>query len=38
MTYAIVLIAAPQGSNIDSVDGLKGKTVGVIGRAAVSAR
>ena len=30
MTYAVVLIAIPQGSTIDSVDGLKGRTVGVI--------
>ena len=30
MTYAVVLIAVPQASSIDSVDGLKGKTVGVI--------
>jgi TRAP transporter TAXI family solute receptor len=30
MTYAVVLIAVPPGSTIDSMDGLKGKTVGVI--------
>jgi TRAP transporter TAXI family solute receptor len=31
MTYAVVLLAVPPGSTIDSMDGLKGKTVGVIG-------
>jgi TRAP transporter TAXI family solute receptor len=31
MTYAVALLAVPPGSNIDSMDGLKGKTVGVIG-------
>jgi TRAP transporter TAXI family solute receptor len=30
MTYAVVLIAVPQAGTIDSVEGLKGKTVGVI--------
>ena len=30
MTYGVVLLAVPPGSPIDSVDGLKGKTVGVI--------
>jgi TRAP-type uncharacterized transport system substrate-binding protein len=30
LTYAVVLIAVPPGSTIDSMDGLKGKTVGVI--------
>ena len=30
MTYAAALIVVPPGSNIDSMDGLKGKTVGVI--------
>jgi TRAP transporter TAXI family solute receptor len=30
MTYEVVLIAVPQASAIDSVDGLKGKAVGVI--------
>jgi TRAP transporter TAXI family solute receptor len=30
MTYAVVLITVPPGSTIDSMDGLKGKTVGVI--------
>jgi TRAP transporter TAXI family solute receptor len=30
MTHAVVLIAVPPGSTIDSIDGLKGKTVGVI--------
>ena len=30
MTYAVVLLAVPSGSPIDSVDALKGKTVGVI--------
>ena len=30
LTYAVVLIAVPPGSAIDSMDGLKGKTVGVI--------
>jgi TRAP transporter TAXI family solute receptor len=30
MTYAAVLIVVPPGSAIDSIDGLKGKTVGVI--------
>jgi len=30
MTYAVVLIAVTQGSNIDGVDNLKGNTVGVI--------
>jgi TRAP-type uncharacterized transport system substrate-binding protein len=30
MTYEVVLIAVPQGSAIDGVDGLKGKAVGVI--------
>jgi ABC-type nitrate/sulfonate/bicarbonate transport system substrate-binding protein len=28
--YAVVLIAVPPGSAIDSMDGLKGKTVGII--------
>ena len=30
MAHAVVLIAVPAGSSIDSMDGLKGKTVGVI--------
>jgi len=30
LTYAVVLIAVPPGSTIDGMDGLKGKTVGVI--------
>jgi TRAP transporter TAXI family solute receptor len=30
MTYAVVLIAVPPGSTIDSMNGLKGKTIGVI--------
>ena len=30
MAYAVVLLAVPPGSTIDSMDGLKGKTVGVI--------
>jgi ABC-type nitrate/sulfonate/bicarbonate transport system substrate-binding protein len=30
MTHAVVLIAVPPGSTVDSMDGLKGKTVGVI--------
>src|ERR1700694_3951129 len=30
MTNAVVLIAVPPGSAIDSIDGLKGRTVGVI--------
>jgi TRAP transporter TAXI family solute receptor len=30
LTYAVVLIAVPPGSAIDSMDGLKGKTVGII--------
>jgi len=30
MTYAVVLIAVPQSGAIESVEGLKGKTVGVI--------
>jgi TRAP transporter TAXI family solute receptor len=34
MTHAVVLIAAPAGSGVDGVDGLKGKTVGVIAAAA----
>jgi TRAP-type uncharacterized transport system substrate-binding protein len=31
ITHAVALIAVPPGSSVDSVDGLKGKTVGVIG-------
>lgn len=31
ITHAVALIAVPSGSSVDSVDGLKGKTVGVIG-------
>jgi TRAP-type uncharacterized transport system substrate-binding protein len=31
ITHAVVLIAVPPGSSVDSVDGLKGKTIGVIG-------
>src|SRR3982074_2076738 len=29
MTHAVVLIAVPSGSTVDSVDALKGRTVGV---------
>jgi TRAP-type uncharacterized transport system substrate-binding protein len=36
VTHAIVLIVAPPGSSIDSVDKLKGHTVGVVGGAANS--
>jgi len=31
VTYGVVLIVAPPGSSIDSIDALKGKTVGVAG-------
>jgi hypothetical protein len=31
ITHAVALIAVPPGSSVDSIDGLKGKTVGVIG-------
>ena len=31
VTHAVVLIAAPPGSSIDDVTGLKGRTVGVVG-------
>jgi TRAP-type uncharacterized transport system substrate-binding protein len=36
VTYAVVLIIAPPGSSIDSMDKLKGHTVGVVGGAANS--
>jgi TRAP-type uncharacterized transport system substrate-binding protein len=36
VTHAIVLIIAPPGSSIDSMDKLKGHTVGVVGGAANS--
>jgi TRAP-type uncharacterized transport system substrate-binding protein len=36
VTYAVVLIIAPPGSSIDSIDKLKGHTVGVVGGAANS--
>ena len=36
VTHAVVLIVAPPGSSIDSVDKLKGHTVGVVGGAANS--
>ena len=36
VTHAVVLIMAPPGSSIDSVDKLKGHTVGVVGGAANS--
>jgi TRAP-type uncharacterized transport system substrate-binding protein len=31
VTHAVVLIAAPAGSSIDAITGLKGRTVGVVG-------
>jgi TRAP-type uncharacterized transport system substrate-binding protein len=31
ISHAVALIAVPPGSSVDSIDGLKGKTVGVIG-------
>jgi TRAP-type uncharacterized transport system substrate-binding protein len=31
VTHAVVLIAAPAGSSVDAVTGLKGRTVGVVG-------
>ncbi|MBX9844974.1 MAG: ABC transporter substrate-binding protein [Xanthobacteraceae bacterium] len=31
VTHAVVMLAVPPGSSIDSIDGLKGKTVAVIG-------
>ena len=31
VTYGVVMIVVPPGSPIDSIDGLKGKTVGVVG-------
>jgi TRAP-type uncharacterized transport system substrate-binding protein len=34
VSHVVVLIIAPPGSSIDSIDGLKGHTVGVIGGAA----
>src|SRR5438445_6579643 len=36
VTHAVVLIVAPPGSSIDSMDKLKGHTVGVVGGAANS--
>jgi TRAP-type uncharacterized transport system substrate-binding protein len=36
VTYAVALIVAPPGSSIDSMDKLKGHTVGVVGGAANS--
>jgi TRAP-type uncharacterized transport system substrate-binding protein len=36
VTHAVVLILAPPGSSVDSVDKLKGHTVGVVGGAANS--
>ena len=34
VSHVVVLIIAPPGSSIDSIDGLKGHTVGVVGGAA----
>ena len=31
VTHGVVMIVVPPGSSVDSVDGLKGKTVGVVG-------
>jgi TRAP-type uncharacterized transport system substrate-binding protein len=36
VTHAVILIIAPPGSSIDSIDKLKGHTVGVVGGAANS--
>jgi TRAP-type uncharacterized transport system substrate-binding protein len=34
VSHVVVLIVAPPGSSIDSIDGLKGRTVGVVGGVA----
>src|SRR4029450_8005012 len=34
VSHMVVLIIAPPGSSIDSIDNLKGRTVGVVGGAA----
>src|SRR6202043_2937219 len=34
VSHVVVLIIAPPGSSIDSIDGLKGHTIGVVGGAA----